>query len=63
MPGQRQIHSSATRTMSAVMVVIGIALIVRTLAAGGGPIAIGVILGVLFVLAGAGRLYMQSRRQ
>ncbi len=49
--------------MSIAMIVIGIALVVRTIAAGGGAIAIGVLLGVLFVAAGAGRLYLQSRGQ
>jgi hypothetical protein len=44
--------------MSAVIVLIGVALLVSTLAGGGGPLAIGVLLGVLFVLAGAGRLYL-----
>jgi hypothetical protein len=44
--------------MSAVIVLIGIALLVSTLVRGGGPLAIGVLLGVLFVLAGAGRLYL-----
>ncbi len=47
--------------MSGAMVVIGIALIVRTLLAGGGAIATGVLLGVLFIAAGAGRLYLQFR--
>jgi hypothetical protein len=45
------------------MVVIGIALIARTVAAGGGPVATGVLLGALFVLAGAGRLYLQLRHK
>jgi len=47
--------------MSIVMVVIGVALLVRTLAAGGGPVATGVILGVLFIAAGGARLYLQLR--
>jgi hypothetical protein len=34
---------------------------VRTLTAGGGAIALGVILGVLFVAAGGARLYLQAR--
>ncbi|HET6548741.1 MAG TPA: hypothetical protein VFG79_09810 [Solirubrobacter sp.] len=41
-----------------VMVLLGIALIVRTLVAGGGATAIGVLLGVLFLAAGAGRLWL-----
>jgi hypothetical protein len=44
--------------MSALMVLIGVALVASTIARGGGPLAIGVLLGVLFVLAGAGRLYL-----
>jgi hypothetical protein len=57
----RQLHSSSTRVLSIVMIVIGIALIARTLAAGGGAIATGIVLGVLFVLAGVARLYLQLR--
>jgi hypothetical protein len=61
MPRGRQLHSSSTRIFSIAMIVIGIALIVRTLAAGGGAIATGVVLGLLFVLAGAARMYLQLR--
>ena len=43
------------------MMVIGVALVIRTLTAGGGPVATGVLLGVLFVAAGAARLYLQFR--
>jgi hypothetical protein len=50
-----------TSVLSALMIVIGVAIVVRTLAAGGGPIALGVVLGVLFVAAGAGRLYAERR--
>jgi len=47
--------------MSFVMIVIGIALVVRTLVAGGGALATGIVLGVLFMLAGLARLYLQMR--
>ena len=47
--------------LPALMVLIGIALIARTLAAGGSLGAIGLILGVLFLLAGAGRIYVGRR--
>ena len=43
------------------MMLIGVALVIRTLSAGGGAAATGVILGVLFVAAGAARLYLQYR--
>jgi hypothetical protein len=54
--------SAATHVLSALMVLIGIAIVVRTLAEGGGPAAIGLLVGVLFVAAGAGRLYVERRR-
>ncbi|MBA2346794.1 MAG: hypothetical protein H0V81_00730 [Solirubrobacterales bacterium] len=51
----------ATRLMSVVMIVLGVAIIMRTVASGGSPVAIGLLLGVLFVAAGAGRLYVARR--
>jgi hypothetical protein len=60
-PAPRDVHRSSTRLLSGLMVLIGVALLVRAIAAGGGALAIGVILGVLFVLAGAGRLYVAGR--
>jgi hypothetical protein len=53
--------SGATQLLSALMVVIGLAMIVRTLAGGGGAVALGLVLGVLFVAAGAGRLWAERR--
>jgi hypothetical protein len=50
-----------TRVLSTLMILIGVAIIVRTLAEGGGPLALGLLLGVLFVAAGAGRLYAERR--
>jgi hypothetical protein len=40
------------------MVLLGVALLASTLARGGGPLAIGVLLGALFIAAGVGRLYL-----
>ncbi len=62
MPDPHQIHRSTTRLLSLAMVVIGVLLIVRTAIAGGGGLALGVVLGVLFVAAGCARLYLQARR-
>lgn len=61
MPRPRQLHRSSTRVMSILMILIGIALLVRTLSAGGGALATGTLLGLLFILAGAARLYLQIR--
>jgi hypothetical protein len=54
--------SPITAVLSGLMVVIGLALIVRTLSAGGGPLAAGMLMGLLFVAAGAGRLWAERRR-
>ncbi|MGI8864693.1 MAG: hypothetical protein ACR2JH_09900 [Solirubrobacteraceae bacterium] len=57
----RQVHQTSTRVMSILMIVIGIVLLVRTLIAGGGALASGILLGLLFMAAGAARLYLQFR--
>ena len=54
--------SPITLVLSGLMVVLGVAMIARTLAAGGGPLALGIVLGLLFVAAGAGRLWVERRR-
>jgi hypothetical protein len=54
--------TAITALLSGLMVVIGLAMIVRTLAAGGGPLAAGLLMGLLFVAAGAGRLWAERRR-
>jgi hypothetical protein len=48
----------ATRVLSGVMVLIGLAMIISAVARGGGPLAYGVVLGILFVAVGAGRLWV-----
>jgi hypothetical protein len=54
--------SPVTLLLSGVMVLLGVAIIVRTVAAGGGPAAYGIVFGVLFIAAGAGRLWVERRR-
>ena len=52
----------ATRILSGLMVMLGIAMIVSTLVRGGGAFAMGLLVGALFIAAGAGRLYLQRER-
>jgi multisubunit Na+/H+ antiporter MnhB subunit len=54
------LHS--TRVLSALVLLLGIALVVVTLASGGGGLARGVVLGVLIAGAGAGRLWLATRQ-
>ena len=60
MPAPRQAHRVATRVLSLTMIGIGIAIVVRTVLAGGGG-GLGFVLGAMFVGLGVGRLYLQSR--
>jgi uncharacterized membrane protein YadS len=62
MPDPQHIHRASTRVLALAMIALGVALIVRTLTVGGGPLALGVVLGVLFAAAGGARLYLQTRQ-
>jgi hypothetical protein len=61
MTGQ-QAHRSATFVFSLVMVVIGVALIAQALDGHGGVISPRLLLGLLFIAAGGGRLYLETKR-
>jgi hypothetical protein len=58
MPEPRQLHRASTRVLSSLMVLVGLGLVVSTLARGGGPLAVGLVVGVLFCAVGAGRLWL-----
>jgi hypothetical protein len=52
------VHRTATQILSTAMLLLGIAMIVVAFVAGGGLLSRGLILGALFVAAGAGRLWV-----
>jgi hypothetical protein len=54
-------YHSAIRGFSLIFVVVGVALLVATIADGGSPASIGFILGILFVAVGVGRYWIASR--
>lgn len=58
----RQLHRTGTRVLSLAMVAIGITLVVEAVAGSEGAISARLLLGVLFVAAGAGRLYVEVKR-
>jgi len=58
----RQAHRSGTFVLSLLMTAIGIALIVQAVAGHGNAISPRMLLGVLFVAAGVGRLYLEAKR-
>jgi hypothetical protein len=54
-------YSGAVKGFSLIMLAIGLAVLVVTFANGGGPASVGFLLGLAFVVVGAGRLYLNSR--
>jgi hypothetical protein len=59
---RQRIGSSGTKVLSSVILLLGVVIVARTLAAGGGPVSVGVLLGVVFTAIGAARLYLATRR-
>jgi hypothetical protein len=51
-------YLASTRVLNALLVLVGLVLVVATLMRGGGAVAVGVVVGVLFALLGAGRLWL-----
>jgi hypothetical protein len=52
-------YRALASTLALLMIGLGVGMLVFTLSHGGG---VGVLLGALFVSAGAGRLYLMRRR-
>ena len=54
----RRAYTTSTRVTSALIMILGLAMVVSALARGGGALALGVVLGVMLALLGAGRLWL-----
>ena len=54
-------HLASTRVLSALLLVLGLAMAVTAIAAGGGPASIGFVFGLLFAALGGGRLWLATR--
>lgn len=53
-----RLYRHSTRLLGALIALLGVAMVATTLARGGGPLALGVVLGVLFAVLGSARLYL-----
>jgi len=60
--GER-VYRGAVRAFSLAMAAIGLAVLVLTLANGGGPASVGFLIGIAFLLVGAGRLWLGARME
>jgi hypothetical protein len=58
--GER-VYRGAVRGFSLALVLIGLAVLAVTLASGGGPLSVGVLMGIAFLAVGAGRLWVSSK--
>ncbi len=57
------IYQRAVRGFSLGFVLIGLVVLAVTLANGGGPASVGVLMGIAFVAVGAGRLWIATRME
>ena len=54
-------YRGAVRGFSLVFVLVGLGVLVVTLANGGGPASVGFLMGIAFVGVGAGRFWVGER--
>jgi hypothetical protein len=54
----RTAYGVSTVLLGALLVIVGVAMVASALARGGGPLALGVVLGTMLALLGAGRIWL-----
>jgi hypothetical protein len=54
----RRAYAASTQLLSLAILLLGVAMVAATLARGGGALAVGVVLGTMLALLGAGRLWL-----
>lgn len=55
-------YSTSQRVLGGLLCTVGIVMVVATLSRGGGPLALGLVVGVLFVALGAARVWLARPR-
>jgi hypothetical protein len=58
----QRIHRNSTRVLSLLMIALGVALAVQAITGDGGVFSSRMLLGVLMIAAGGGRIYLERRR-
>lgn len=54
-------YRQSTRLLGFLLLILGAVLVVLTLVRGGGPLALGVVVGLLLAAVGGGRAYLAGR--
>jgi hypothetical protein len=60
-PSPDEGYQLAVRIFSVVIIGFGLLMLVLTVVRGGGPLAVGVLFGLLFIALGSARLYLSMR--
>ena len=60
-PSPDEGYQLAVRIFSVTIIGFGFVMLIITLARGGGPLAVGVLFGLLFIALGSGRLDLSMR--
>jgi hypothetical protein len=55
-----RVHKYSTRVLAALTVLLGLVVVVSTIVRGGGPVSIGVLMGLGLVALGGARLYLSA---
>ncbi|HEX2129666.1 MAG TPA: hypothetical protein VHF58_10670 [Solirubrobacterales bacterium] len=61
MPAPDEVYRGVTRLFAVVIAGFGAAILVVTLARGGGIASFGMLIGIVFLALGVGRLYLSLR--
>ena len=56
-----RLYQGSVRALSYVIAALGAAILTVTLAAGGGPLSAGFLMGLAFLVVGVGRLVVANR--
>jgi len=56
-----EVYRGVTSIFAVIITGFGLAIVIVTLANGGGPLSSGLLIGIIFTLLGAGRLYLARR--
>jgi hypothetical protein len=62
-PRGERVYKGAVKAFSLTFLAVGLVVVAVTLANGGGPASVGVLMGIAFVAVGAGRLWIGSRME
>jgi hypothetical protein len=55
-----RLQQQSARVLSALLMLLGLAVVVSTIVRGGGPLSVGVVMGIVLAIFGAARLYLSG---